>query len=50
MLELFESSIRLPLDEQEKMIASEIHQWRAGEIQTDDVSIIALRGLSDSLS
>lgn len=49
MLELFEANIRLPLDEHENMIASEFQQWRVDEIQTDDVSIIALRGLLDSV-
>jgi PAS domain S-box-containing protein len=48
MLELFEANIRLPLSEQEGMIAQEFDQWRADEEQTDDVSILALRGLSDS--
>jgi hypothetical protein len=49
-LELFEANIRLPLNEQENMIATEFDQWKFGETQTDDLSIIALRGLSGSIT
>lgn len=50
LLELFESNIRLPLEEQENMIAAEFNSWKAAEPQTDDVSIIALRGLTNTLT
>jgi serine phosphatase RsbU (regulator of sigma subunit) len=43
MLELFEANIRLPLSEQEKMIEHEFESWRAGEVQTDDISIVSVR-------
>lgn len=50
ILELFEANIRLPLSEQESMISEEFVQWKSDEEQTDDVTILALRGLSDSVT
>lgn len=45
MLELFEENIRLPLDEQYKMIDEEFTKWMEDESQTDDVAIVGIRGL-----
>lgn len=45
MLELFEENIRLPLDEQYKMIDDEFNKWMDDETQTDDVTIVSVRGL-----
>lgn len=43
MLELFEANIRLPLSDQRYMIESEFDKWKSEDVQTDDVTIIALR-------
>lgn len=46
MLELFESNIRMPLDEHQDIIEEEFVKWRADFVQTDDVTIMALRNLT----
>lgn len=46
MLELFESNIRIPLYEHQDIIEEEFDKWRADYVQTDDVTIIALRNLT----
>jgi PAS domain S-box-containing protein len=43
MIELFEANIRLPLEDQHHMIETEFDKWKSDDVQTDDVTIIALR-------
>jgi PAS domain S-box-containing protein len=43
VLETFEENIRLPLNEQSYMIEEEFEKWKQDAVQTDDVTIIALR-------
>ncbi|KXJ04254.1 hypothetical protein AC249_AIPGENE28383, partial [Exaiptasia diaphana] len=43
LLELLESNINLPLQDQQKMIDKEFDQWKGKQPQTDDVSIIAIK-------
>lgn len=43
MLEFFEANIRLPLSEQELMLEKEFDKWKADDVQTDDVTILAFR-------
>jgi serine phosphatase RsbU (regulator of sigma subunit) len=43
LLELLESNINLPLDEQQKMIEADFNLWIGDNQQTDDVSIISVK-------
>ncbi len=45
LLEVFEANTRLPLSEQKLMIEEEFEKWKNDFDQTDDVTIIAIRGL-----
>jgi PAS domain S-box-containing protein len=45
LLEVFEANTRLPLFEQKNMIEDEFEKWKLGYDQTDDVTIIAIRGV-----
>jgi serine phosphatase RsbU (regulator of sigma subunit) len=44
LLELLEANNRLPLQEQKTMIEEEFEKWKLNVEQTDDVTIIGLRG------
>lgn len=45
LLEVLEANTRLPLQEQKNMIEDEFDKWKLGYDQTDDVTIIAIRGI-----
>lgn len=45
LLEIFEANTRLPLSEQKLMIEDEFDKWKSNLEQTDDVTIIAIRGV-----
>lgn len=43
LLELFESNINLPLNEQRKMIEDSFNKWTGDSQQTDDVTVLSIK-------